>query len=181
MAQIYAKTKEGSSRSIKQLLRQKDFDPLVLVVADARAMRLHRMRLPPLHHAALNGHASVLKLMIEHSDEATVNYPFNQVTPLVLAIRSRCNHCVEALLCAGADPNLNLDPDAMTPLRLAVEECSNLEIIRALVEYEADPLKETVKFSSPAEFVRSRLMPCDDAEERMHWEAVLGLFEEYCD
>ena len=179
MAQIYAKTKLGSSRSIEHILNQKDFDPLVLVLADSHAMCLNEMHYPPLHHAALNGHTSVLKLMIKCSDKTIIDYPHNKVTPLILAIHSRCIHCVEALLQAGADPNFNIDSDIMTPLRFAVEECSNFEIIRALVEFEANPIEETIKFSSPIEFVNSRLMPCDDEKERMHWEAIIELFEEY--
>ena len=179
MDQIYAKTKQGSYRSIERILGQKDFDPMTLVLADTHAMHLNQMHLPPLHHAALNGHAAALKLMISHSEEAIINHPFDRVAPLIFAIRSRCIHCVEALLYAGADANFNIDSDMMTPLRFAVEECSNFEIVRALVEFEANPLEETIKFSSSVEFVRSRLLPCDDPEERMHWEAIIDLFEEY--
>ena len=179
MAQIYAKTKEGSLRAIRHILGQKNFDPLALVLPDTHAMHLNQMDFPPLHHAALNGQTSVLRLMIARSDESIVNRPFDKVTPLILAIRSRCIHCVEALLYAEADANFNIDSDIMTPLRFAVEECSNFEIIRALVEFDANPFEETIKFSSPFDFVRSRLMPCNDEAERAHWEAVIELFEEY--
>ena len=179
MTEIYAKTKEGSCRAIQHILSQKDFDPLALVLGDSNAMCVNQMQFPPLHHTALNGNTSVLRLMIARSDEAIVNSTFNKVTPLILAIRSRCAHCVEALLYAGADANFNIDSDMMMPLRFAVEECSNFEIIRALVEFDANPFEETIRFSSPFQFVGSRLMPCHDEEERAHWEAVMGLFEEY--
>ena len=81
------------------------------------------------------------------------------------------------MLYGGADANFNVHPDTPPPLRYAVEACSNLEIIQALVDFNATPFLQT-KLNSPIQFVMSLLMPCEDATEREHWQWILELFEE---
>jgi hypothetical protein len=84
---------------------------------------------------------------------------------------------VELLLYAGADANFNIHPSVPTPLRYAVEACTNQNILHALVDFGAEPLLET-KLNSPMQFVLAMLRPCPDELERAHWQWVLELFEE---
>ena len=61
----------------------------------------------------------------------------------------------------------------MTPLRYAVEECSDTELVLTLLDYGADPDLENGPFSSPMQYVVSRLSPCADPVERARWETIL--------
>lgn len=170
---IHDSTRRGSYTELKRLLQQPDFDPSMLVLKNTAAMKHSGLRLPPLHHAALHGQCSELRLMLDHHvTDDTVDCPHDDLSPLLLAVRSRCVHCVEALLCAGADPNFNIDPAAMTPLQFAVGECSNPDIARLLLEFGAEPMLET-RYASPVQFAASRLAPA--CEEREHWEAMLEM------
>ena len=177
-AAVYLNTKQYAVSALNDSLKHSPSPSILLVEANPVLMRFAEMPLPPLHYAALHGQLSVLRLMLEHVGDAVVDTPFNHITPLLFAVRSRCPHCVAALLDAGADANFTAAPnEVMTPLRFAVEECSNFCIIQELIENDAAPTFESERFSSPLAFVRSRLAPCADAAEQAHWEMILDLFD----
>jgi hypothetical protein len=172
-----------STGPLKDVLAERNFDRSMLVRENKQAMKASGLDLPPLHYAARHGLLSMLGLMVarirrdDEEDTVLINTPYADRSPLMWAIESRCAHCVELLLGAGADPNFNIDPEMPPPLRYAVEACSNKELIRALTEFGAETLLET-RLNSPMQFVRSMLRPCADPMEREHWQWILDLFEE---
>ena len=171
---IYERTKTGSAQSFHPFVLDPFLKPSSLVIEDKELMQKHHMPQPPLHHAALNGEVQKVIIMAQRCGEGLINTPFNGLSPLHFALRSRCIHCVEALLEAGADANFNVDPRIMTPLRYAVEECSDVRIVELLVEFGAEPMLETL-FSSPMQYVVSRLSPPDDDADL--WKAMLIPFD----
>ncbi len=176
---IHFKTKAMSTKHLKHIFAQRNFDSKMLIEPNPSAMEKSQLDLPPLHYAARHGLYSILRLMIAQlKDDDDIDMPFDNRSPLMWALVSRCAHCVETLLYADADPNFNIDPDTPTPLRFAVEACSNQNIIQALMEFDAEPLLET-KLNSPMQFVQSALSPC--TENREHWEWVRDLLEEHCE
>ena len=173
---LHASTKLHSVRALRYLFRNFQIPVSILLTLDESSP----LPLPPLHYAAQNGLLQILRLVLkriteEEDSDALVNQPFNGVPPVLYALRSRCVHCVVALLDAGADANLHC-ANGMTPLRYAVEECSNYELIQALIDYDAEPELSTDRFGSPKAYVQSRLEPCTDASEREHWETILESF-----
>jgi ankyrin repeat protein len=75
---------------------------------------------PPLT-SALTGsrpNADIAMLLIDRGADVNAISPDNQLTPLILAIRSRQVGIVRALLAKGADPNLPAR-SGPTPLRAA--------------------------------------------------------------
>ena len=180
---LYVNTRLQSTKTLRRIFELQAFRPAMLtVVSDAALLHKTQLPVPPLHYAAMHGHLGMLKLMLSRIPESElmlVDIPYNNLSPLLFAIRARCVHCITALLNAGADPNFNVDPEVMTPLRYAVEECANAGIAEVLLEFDAESRLET-RFNSPVQFVCARLSPCADAEERVHWEGILDRMDPYC-
>lgn len=73
--------------------------------------------LTPLHLAAMNCHADVVALLLDHGAEINVRAR-DQATPLHLAAQEGCTNVVALLLARGAGVNL-LDNQGRTPLKRA--------------------------------------------------------------
>lgn len=63
--------------------------------------------------------------------------PAGGLTPLLYAARSGCLECVEAMLQAGADPNIP-SPEGVTPLLVAIDNF-HFDIANLLLDEGADP------------------------------------------
>ncbi len=63
--------------------------------------------------------------------------PSGGLTPLLYAVRSSCLPCVQAMLAAGADPNLP-SPDGVTPLLVAIDNF-NFGVANYLLDKGANP------------------------------------------
>src|SRR5690606_2534861 len=63
--------------------------------------------------------------------------PSGGLTPLLFAARSGCLACVDALLAAGADPNLP-SPDGVTPLLVALDNF-HFDVADLLLDKGANP------------------------------------------
>ena len=72
------------------------------------------------------------------SEEPRVQYhPFGGLTALLYAARDGCYDCVEALIAAGADPNVPT-PEGVTPLMIALDNDNN-DIANLLLDHGANP------------------------------------------
>jgi ankyrin repeat protein len=72
------------------------------------------------------------------SEEPRVQYhPFGGLTALLYAARDGCYDCVEALIAAGADPNVPT-PEGVTPLMIALDNDNN-DIAKSLLDHGANP------------------------------------------
>jgi len=72
------------------------------------------------------------------SEEPRVQYhPFGGLTALLYAARDGCYDCVEALIAAGADPNVPT-PEGVTPLMIALDNDNN-DIAKLLLDHGANP------------------------------------------
>ncbi|HEY0963022.1 MAG TPA: ankyrin repeat domain-containing protein [Pseudomonadales bacterium] len=105
--------------------------------------------------AAARKHAGLAKLLIDNgadvhlrathfdwssqmTSEPRGQYrPSGGLTPLLFAARSGCLACVDALLAAGADPNLP-NPDGVTPLLAALDNF-HFDVANLLLDNGADP------------------------------------------
>ena len=129
---VYKLTKQENYKALEKCF----FDSRILVQSNPELMHKYNMHLPPLHYAADLGRLRLLDTMLSavafHSGGDNVldmiDTPYNNQSPLLFAIQSRCTHCIKSLLDYGADPHFNIDPLVMMPLRFAVEWCSNAEI-----------------------------------------------------
>jgi len=108
-----------------------------------------------LHWAAAQSQGDMVKLLLQHhadpqarsvidrdrrqvSSEPRIQWrPPGGMTPLLYAARQGCLSCVEALLKAGADPNLP-DPDGITPMLIATENL-HFDVAAFLLKKGADP------------------------------------------
>ena len=73
------------------------------------------------------------------SEEPRVQYrPFGGLTALLYAARDGCYDCVEALIASGADVNVPTQPEAVTPLMIALDNDNN-DIARLLLDRGANP------------------------------------------
>ena len=72
------------------------------------------------------------------SEEPRVQYhPFGGLTALLYAARDGCYDCVEALIAAGADPNMPT-PEGVTPLMIALDNDNN-DVAKLLLDHGANP------------------------------------------
>lgn len=72
------------------------------------------------------------------TEEPRVQYhPFGGLTALLYAARDGCYDCVEALIAAGADPNVPT-PEGVTPLMIALDNDNN-DIAKLLLDHKANP------------------------------------------
>lgn len=89
------------------------------------------MTLPPLHYALSKGCEAVIPILIKHgADVNAVDYKL-QRSPLMLSIRQQSLSMMQALLAAGANPNL--EAGRWTPLTYAVKRSSDPEFLRPLL------------------------------------------------
>ena len=89
--------------------------------------------------AALRGKSSVINALLEGGADPDVTTPgFNDLNPLVAAVRNRFLFVVDLLLQGGADPNLPGDSVQTYPLHAAVE-IKNEKILELLLAAQADP------------------------------------------
>ena len=103
----------------------------------------------------------------------------NGVTALHHAVRFRSPTAVEALLKAGANPNVACKRSGGTPIHRAVtstgapgtagRRTQALEIVKLLLEYGADPEIENRSGKRPADYVKDReiteLLTADSGEK----------------
>jgi ankyrin repeat protein len=99
--------------------------------------------LSPLHYAAAQGNADMVKWLIER--QANVNEPTaRQVTSLTMAVLARSPLSVRLLLEAGANPNVRTIAPQTPILHAALDAYANypvtqnLEMVRLLIERGAD-------------------------------------------
>lgn len=105
--------------------------------------------------AAARKHAAMTRLLIDHGAEVSVrarafdwsvqitSEPRNQyrpaggLTPLLYAARGGCLDCVQAIVEAGADPDLPT-PEGVTPLLVAIDNF-HFDVANYLLDAGADP------------------------------------------
>lgn len=89
----------------------------------------------PLHYAAVNGHKSMVELLLDHG--ATVDArDLHGYTPLYVAASKGFQAVAEVLLDRGADVNARTD-DNSTPLHAAVAQ-RQVRMVEWLLEHKAD-------------------------------------------
>ncbi|XP_004964171.1 ankyrin repeat, SAM and basic leucine zipper domain-containing protein 1 [Setaria italica] len=76
----------------------------------------------PIHVSAENGHAKVLKLLLQHKADAGADVNAGSpLTPLVIAAGKGLTNCVKCLLKAGADANIP-DENGKLPVQIAARQ-----------------------------------------------------------
>ncbi|XP_066336438.1 uncharacterized protein [Miscanthus floridulus] len=91
----------------------------------------------PIHIAAENGHAKMLKLLLQHKAGYNAGNP---ATALVIAAGKGLTDCIKCLLKAGADANIS-DEDGKLPVQIAAcqgwKECVEIlfPVTTPLAEY----------------------------------------------
>uniref|UniRef100_A0A8C8BG79 Uncharacterized protein n=1 Tax=Otus sunia TaxID=257818 RepID=A0A8C8BG79_9STRI len=88
----------------------------------------------PLHLACANGHADVVRFLVQENCQLNLADNFKR-SPLMTAVQCQQEECVAILLECGADPNL-ADADGNTALHLAVLS-ANIAITELLLEHHA--------------------------------------------
>ena len=97
---------------------------------------VNRHGIAPLHRAAANGNAAIVKRLMAAGADANVATPAGE-TPLMMAARTGNAAAVEALIAKGAEVNAREAWRGQTALMWAASE-NNAEAIRVLVEAGAD-------------------------------------------
>uniref|UniRef100_A0A3P8WM50 Ankyrin repeat and sterile alpha motif domain containing 1A n=1 Tax=Cynoglossus semilaevis TaxID=244447 RepID=A0A3P8WM50_CYNSE len=103
----------------------------------------------PLHHAALNGHRSVVEVLLRN--EAFTNIADNKgCYPLHLAAWKGDEHIVKLLVHQGpSHPKINeQNNDNETPLHCAAQY-GHIEVVQLLLEELTDPTMRNNKFETP--------------------------------
>lgn len=94
----------------------------------------------PLHYAAggsSQGHADVIKLLIEHGSDVDACYEdYEYNTPLLASIKYGGYLTCEAILKGGADPNKS-DGGGRTPLAYAIHVNKDADLCKLLISYGA--------------------------------------------
>src|SRR5689334_19884632 len=104
--------------------------------ADARSAELTRFLID--NKADVNARALATDWPSQLTGEPRNQYrPTGGLTPLLYAARSGCTDCVQALLDAGANPNLP-NPDGVTPLMVAIDNFA-YDTAKLLFERGANP------------------------------------------
>jgi uncharacterized protein len=103
---------------------------------DARSAELTRFLID--NKADVNARALATDWPSQLTGEPRNQYrPTGGLTPLLYAARSGCTECVQALLDAGANPNLP-NPDGVTPLMVAIDNFA-YDTAKLLFERGANP------------------------------------------
>uniref|UniRef100_A0A8D0KSA2 Uncharacterized protein n=1 Tax=Strix occidentalis caurina TaxID=311401 RepID=A0A8D0KSA2_STROC len=89
----------------------------------------------PLHLACANGHADVVRFLVQENCRLNLVDNFKR-SPLMTAVQCQQEECVAILLEHGADPNL-ADADGNTALHLAVLS-ANTAVTGLLLEHHAN-------------------------------------------
>lgn len=110
------------------------------------------IRWTPLHVAANNGHASVIKELIAHG-AATECIDTNGNTPLCLAILNGHVDACKELLQNGANVNYVRRSTGWTPLHIAAS-VGNTDIYDVLVQAKADPQVKDAEGKTPCDVLR---------------------------
>lgn len=130
---------------------------------DSSCLR-QEMQLGPFHGAATWGSWWSIPRLLEQDNNTDLNAVLthsdyaSDMTPLVSACWSSYPRTVEALLQAGADPNLRA---SWSPLWLNAVWLPNAELVKCLLRYNADPNHEQLGTPLLYELVRSQLKDHD--------------------
>ena len=93
--------------------------------ADVNYVNTEDVDWTPLHHAAANGHAECVEILLQHGADHRA-CDTEGATPLHYAAHGHHLRCVELLIAAGAD--VYAQSEAGTPLRDALIHCDELVI-----------------------------------------------------
>ncbi|KAI1738437.1 hypothetical protein F4680DRAFT_179772 [Xylaria scruposa] len=107
-----------------------------------------------LYNAAINGHASVVRLLLNNGADGDAKVRDSDGNVLQAAVLSGNIEIAELLLMYGADPNVR-GRDHNTALHMALSH-GNFEIIKALLSYGADPNIEGKDHNTPLHIALSR-------------------------
>ena len=121
---------EGDAELVKQLI-----DEGLNINVEA----IHTRGNTPLHTAAANGHAEVVKVLVEAGADPNYATYTGHLTPLHFAARIGSLEVCKVLIEAGAELDKR-DKGGQTALLLAIgTERSQIELIRLLIQAGADP------------------------------------------
>ena len=117
------------------------FSALKYLIPVTSKHAIQKSGLTPIHSATDGQNAQCLELLIENgfdvntllADHISKSYDDERKTALYFAVCNNDIHCIEVLLAAGADPNL----DPLNCLLVAVR-ANNHEIVRLLLAHGAD-------------------------------------------
>lgn len=91
-------------------------------------------------HAAGNGHHELLRVLAERQGGFDFNRMCDDMTPLISAVLSNNQKCVQVMLEQKADPNM-CDENGVSPLMHAVID-NNRGLARLLMKHGADPTQK---------------------------------------
>ena len=129
---LYEASKQGRTDEVRSILSSGmvEFDPVNPFDFLGRA---------PLHWAAINGHADVVKVLIGYGADPNRAAEWGGSTPLHYAAENKHMKVVQVLLDSGANPNL-ADTIGFTPL-LDAAFGDHTDVAQVLLEGGADPNK----------------------------------------
>jgi len=91
----------------------------------------------PMHTAAAAGHADILSLLLEHGADLEGHWDTFNMTPLHMASWKGKLGAVQCLLDHGANIDVR-ETNGCTPLRWAIRDSDNIQVVRLLLERGAD-------------------------------------------
>lgn len=128
--QLFDASKLGRTDEVRSILSSG------MVDVDTGGQSAYLVR-APLHLAAMNGHADVVKVLLGFGADPNINDFWGRGTPLVYAAAVGHKTVVQVLLDSGANPNL-ANNDGYTPLYEAAFRGNN-EVTQVLLDSGANP------------------------------------------
>jgi ankyrin repeat protein len=140
-ARLWAACARGDDGAVSELLAS-GADPNL---ADAHG-------LAPVHHAALEGHLSVLEALLRGGADLSVPSALDASTPLILSAATGSHPCVSLLLSVAPEAIDARNASRMTALHLACL-VGSVNIVRTLLNNGADHNVQDIKGRIPLELI----------------------------
>ena len=125
-----------------------------------------RNKVTPLHNASKNGHATVVKILLEAGADPNAGDSY-EFTPIHLASRNGYEAVVEMLLNAGANPNAE-DEFKHTPLHQTIYKGrdGHEAVAKLLLKAGADPTATNKFEKTPLDYANAKGMKVASLLER---------------